>query len=120
MRSMKNFIAVALLLLAAPLFGQQAPTTVAPLTKTGVATGCTTVATCTFVDTAVPPGQHFYFIVAVNTTSDALYSKPSNRVDVTVPSGTHSVTLNWNPGPTTVTYYVYRGAPATGLGAAVK
>jgi hypothetical protein len=94
----------------------QLPTAVAPLNNTGVATGCTSSATCTYVDVAVPAGPHFYFVVASNAAG---YSGPSNRVDVTVPAGTHSVTLTWNPSnltDPTVTYWIYRGAPPTNLG----
>lgn len=94
----------------------QAPTTVAPLNTTGVATGCDNVSIlCTYTDLNVPPGPHFYFVVAANTNN---YSAPSNRVDVIVPAGIHSVTLKWNPSTTTSpvpTYFIYRGAPPTGL-----
>lgn len=94
----------------------QAPTTVAPLNITGVATGCDNVSIpCTYTDLNVPPGPHFYFVVAANTNN---YSTPSNRVDVIVPAGIHSVTLKWNPSTTTSpvpTYFIYRGAPPTAL-----
>ena len=101
------------LLLAVLLAVQSVP----PLNSAGVATGCnnTTVA-CTYTDVAVPPGPHFYFAVASNASG---YSGPSNRVDVTVPAGTHNVTLKWNPSnltDPTVTYWIYRGAPPTNLG----
>lgn len=115
MRGMKNLLAVAaLMLFSASVFGQAAPTAVAPLNSVGVATGCVSRASCSYEDVNVPPGPHFYFIVAVR---GSVYSKPSNRVDVTVPAGTHSVALSWDPDPTavTTTYFIYRGAPATNL-----
>jgi hypothetical protein len=105
------------LLLALVLsFSPQLQTAVKPLNTSGVATGCTSNVTCTYVDVAVPAGPHFYFVVASNAAG---YSGPSNRVDVTVPAGTHSVTLTWNPSnltDPTVTYWIYRGAPPTNLG----
>jgi len=98
------------LLLAMMLQG----TTVKPLNSTAVAVGCTSTTTCTYVDTAVPPGPHFYFVLASTSTE---YSVPSNSVNVVVPAGTHNVTLNWVPSTTPgVGYWVYRGAPPTNLG----
>ena len=92
----------------------QAPGPVAPLNQVGVATACDNqTIPCTFTDPAVPPGPHFYFVVAASGTQ---YSGASNRVDVVVPAGTHNVVLNWTPSTTSnVTYFVYRGAPATNL-----
>jgi hypothetical protein len=91
------------------------PQAVPPLNTTGVATNCDNVTIqCTYTDINVPSGPHFYFAVASNTTGNSV---PSNRVDVTVPSGTHNVILKWTPSvtPGTVTYFIYRGAPATNL-----
>lgn len=91
-------------------------TTVPPLNTTGAATGCNnSTITCTYNDVNVPPGPHFYFLVASNAAG---FSGPSQRVDVIVPSGTHNVILNWSPSvpfDSTVTYWIYRGAPPTGL-----
>jgi hypothetical protein len=87
---------------------------VAPINTSAVAIGCTSRTTCTYVDQNVPPGPHFYFAVASNAYG---YSGPSNRVDVVVPAGTHSVTLNWDPeSDPSVGYFIYRGAPPTNLG----
>ncbi len=86
---------------------------VAPINTAAIAVGCASRAACTYVDANVPPGPHFYFVVASNAVG---FSGPSNRVDVTIPSGTHSVTLNWDPeSDPTVGYWIYRGAPPTGL-----
>jgi hypothetical protein len=95
-------------LLAAVLFFAQAQPTVKPLNSTGVAT-----------DVNVPPGAHFYFIVAQNAQG---YSGPSVRVDCVVPAGTHSVVLQWDPSTESPapSYYIYRGAPPTGLTGAPK
>lgn len=106
---MKIFLAKWMLFL---LLGQ-APTAVAPISP-AVATGCdnATIA-CTYTDPNVPAGPHFYFVVAVDSTA---YSTPSNRVDVTVPAGSHSAVLKWAPSTTPgVSYYIYRGAPATNV-----
>lgn len=90
---------------------------VPPLNKTAAAVGCNnTTVMCTYIDSQVPPGQHFYFAVAQKASG--LYSKPSNVVFVTVPAGTHSVTLTWAPSSgtdSTTGYFIYRGAPATNL-----
>lgn len=102
-----------LLLLVLLSFQPQA--TVPALNSSGAATGCSTRATCTYVDNSVPPGPHFYFVVATNALG---FSGPSNRIDVTVASGTHNATLNWDPAPNadpTVTYFIYRGAPPTNV-----
>jgi hypothetical protein len=106
-------------LLAAVLFFAQAQPTVKPLNSTGVATGCVDRKTCTYTDVNVPPGAHFYFIVAQNAQG---YSGPSVRVDCVVPAGTHSVVLQWDPSTESPapSYYIYRGAPPTGLTGAPK
>jgi hypothetical protein len=90
------------------------PQAIAPLNQTGVATGCNNATIqCTYVDNNVPAGPHFYFAVAANSGST---SAPSNRVDVTILSTQHTVTLKWNPSTSAgVTYFIYRGAPATNL-----
>lgn len=92
------------------------PQAIAPLNKTGAATGCDNVTIqCTYVDTNVPTGPHFYFAVASNSIGP---STPSNRVDVTIQSTQHTVTLRWTPsatGSTPITYFIYRGAPPTNL-----
>jgi len=93
------------------LLGQQVP----PLNQTGVATNCDNqTIQCTYTDQNVPPGPHFYFVVAEDTNGNI--SLPSNVVNVTVPAGTHNVVLTWVPSTTpNVTYFMYRGAPATNL-----
>lgn len=90
------------------------PQAVAPINAIAVATGCDNVTIqCTYLDTNVSPGPHFYFAVASSSSS---FSSPSNRVDVTVPSGTHNVSLAWTPSPSPgVGYFIYRGAPPTNL-----
>lgn len=95
------------------------PQAIAPLNQTGVATNCDNATIqCTYVDTNVPPGPHFYFAVASNTFGP---STPSNRVDVTLTSTQHTVTLKWTPSSSVGTasspimYFIYRGAPATNL-----
>lgn len=83
-----------------------------PINVTPVAPNCATNAACTYTDTNVPPGQHFYFVEATN----GVLSAPSNSVAVTVPNDgkSHNVVLNWNPSPTTsVSYEIFRGAPPT-------
>lgn len=104
-------------LLTAVLFFalQNPPTAVPPINSVGVATGCNnTTIPCTYTDVAVKAGPHFYFIVAQNSVG---YSGPSNRVDVTVPTGTHNVVLKWNPssGTPAPTYFIYRGSTPTNL-----
>ncbi len=91
----------------------QAPL-VSPINQVGVATNCDNQTTaCTYTDVSVPAGPHFYFAVACNTSQ---CSPASNRVDVVIPSGTHNVILSWVPSVSpNVTYYIYRGAPATNL-----
>lgn len=82
-----------------------------PINPTPVAQNCATNAACTYTDTNVPAGQHFYFVEATNGTLSA----PSNSVVVTVPNDgkIHNVVLNWNPSPTpNVGYSIFRGAPA--------
>ncbi len=91
-------------------------TAVPPINATGAATGCdnTTIA-CTYTDVSVPPGPHFYFVVASNAAG---FSGPSNRFDVVIPAGTHNATLNWSPSAPfdpTVTYWIYRGSNPTNL-----
>jgi hypothetical protein len=104
---------LALLIL---LFLQPPQVAVPPLNSVGVATGCDNqTIQCTYTDANVPPGPHFYFVVASNSAG---YSGPSNVVNVTVPSGTHSVTLTWQPstgGNPAPSYFIYRGAPATNV-----
>ena len=109
------FRVVALLFLA--VFSSFAQAPVAPLNSVGAATGCDNVTiACTYTDVAVPPGPHFYFIVAANGTI-ANASTASNRVDILVPAGAHNVVLKWSPSPTIgVTYFIFRGAPPTNLG----
>jgi hypothetical protein len=91
----------------------QAP--VPPLNSVGAATSCDNVTIlCTYTDPSVPPGPHFYFVVAQDSQGNV--SVPSNVVNLTVPAGTHNVVLTWNPSTTpSVTYFIYRGAPATNL-----
>lgn len=101
------------LILLALSFTQAA---VPPLNTAGVATGCdnATIA-CTYTDVNVPPGPHFYFLVASNASG---FSGPSVRVDTVVPPGSHNVTLTWDPSKPfdpTVTYWIYRGAPVSNL-----
>jgi hypothetical protein len=113
-------------LLAAVLLFAQVQSTVKPLNSTPVATGCnnmTPTSMCTYTDVNVPPGPHFYFIVAQNMFNGVpTPSGPSKRVDIVVPSDgkTHSVVLNWDAQSVTPvpSYYIYRGAPATGLSGA--
>ncbi len=94
--------------------GQNPATAVAPLNSTGVATSCDNVSiACTYTDVAVAPGPHFYFIVAADASGN--YSGPSNRVDVVIPDGVHNAVLTWDAGPQGVSYFIYRGAPATNL-----
>lgn len=90
-------------------------TPVPPLNAVGVATNCDNqTIQCTYTDQNVSPGPHFYFAIAEDTTGNI--SSASNRVDVTVPAGTHNVVLNWVPSTTpNVTYFLYRGAPVTNL-----
>jgi hypothetical protein len=108
-------------LLAAVLFFAQVQPTVKPLNSTPVATGCDNkTIQCTYTDVNVPPGPHFYFIVAQNMFNGvATPSGPSSRVDVVVPSDgkPHTVVLTWDAQSVTPvpSYYIYRGAPPTGL-----
>lgn len=90
-------------------------TPVPPLNAVGVATNCDNqTIQCTYTDPNVPPGPHFYFAVAEDTTGKI--STPSNRVDVTVPTGSHNVVLSWQPSTTSnVTYFLYRASPPTNL-----
>ena len=90
-------------------------TPVPPLNAVGVATNCDNqTIQCTYTDQNVPSGPHFYFAIAEDTTGNI--SSASNRVDVTVPAGTHNVVLTWVPSTSSnVTYFLYRGAPATNL-----
>lgn len=109
-------------LLVAVLFLALPQSAVKPLNVMGAAVDCKTKAECTYTDTAVPAGPHFYFVVAQNLggpNGTVAFSGPSNRVDVVVPADgkLHTVVLNWDPQNVTPapSYYVYRGAPATGL-----
>jgi hypothetical protein len=114
---MKKLLVILALFCSISVSAQQAPTPVAPLNATGVATSCDNVSVqCTYTDVAVSPGKHFYFIVAANANG---YSSVSNKIDVTVSSGTHNAVLTWSPSATTspaVSYFIYRGAPPTNLG----
>lgn len=93
---------------------QSAPTTISPIAA-GVAAGCDNSSIqCTYTDTAPVPGPHFYFVVAFNSNG---YSVVSNSSNVTATSG-HNVVVTWIPSTTsspTVSYYIWRGAPASGL-----
>jgi hypothetical protein len=95
-------------------FGQG--TSVPPLNSTAVDTGCASFSACTYTDLNVPPGQHFYFVIAMNAAG---YSGPSNAFYCTVPAGSHNVVLNWNPSNSdpTVGYFLWRGAPPTNINA---
>lgn len=90
-------------------------TPVPPLNVVGVATNCDNqTIQCTYTDANVSPGPHFYFAVAEDTNGNI--STPSNRADVNVPAGTHSVVLTWNPSTTpNVTYFIFRGSVPTNL-----
>ena len=112
---MKKFVAIVLLAIISLATQAQAPV-IAALNVAGVATGCDNVTiSCTYTDTAVPPGPHFYFVVASNANG---VSGPTNTVNLTVPAGVHNVVLTWTPSTTllpTPTYFVYRGAPPQNL-----
>lgn len=90
-------------------------TPVPPLNAAGVATNCDNqTIQCAYTDQNVPPGPHFYFAVAEDTTGKI--SAPSNVVNATVPAGTHNVVLSWTPSTSTnVTYFLYRGGVPTNL-----
>lgn len=113
---MKKLLPFLFLFASVVLAQAPAPTPVSPLNKVGVATSCDNLSNpCTYVDSTVVTGQYFYFVVAETSGG---YSKPSNKVDVTIPTGTgHKATLKWTPPAVTngVTYFIYRGAPPSNL-----
>jgi hypothetical protein len=86
-----------------------------PINSTGAATNCDNVSiACTYTDSTVKPGQYFYFAVAEDSNGN--FSAYSNVAYATVTTG-QVVTLTWQPssGNQPITYFLYRGTPATNL-----
>jgi len=52
---------------------------------TGVAAGCATLASCTYVDTAVVAGTTYYYYVTAVASNGTTQSAPSNEASANVP-----------------------------------
>jgi hypothetical protein len=53
---------------------------------TQVAAGCTSLTTCTYVDTAVVAGTKYFYVVTAVSSSGNTQSSPSNEASATVPT----------------------------------